>query len=229
MSRTALSVRIEGEEIRVPDWVSDLESFRRWTDHDDFPEHGRIAYLCGEVWIDMSKEQLFTHNRVKTTCTTVVNTLVEAEDLGVYFTDGAFVSNEVGDISNQPDGMFVSTASLAANRVRFIEGKDEGLVEVEGSPDMVLEVVSRSSVTKDTVTLRAAYAAAGIPEYWLIDARAEAVRFEVLVLTGDGYRVTRRRAGWIRSNVFRRWFRLVQAAGDDGQPEFTLEHRTERP
>ena len=25
---------------------------------DEFPEYGRIAYLKGEVWIDMSKEQL---------------------------------------------------------------------------------------------------------------------------------------------------------------------------
>jgi Uma2 family endonuclease len=36
---------------------------------------------------------------------------------------------------------------------------------------MVLEVVSASSVEPDTQTLRELYWAAGIKEYWLVDAR----------------------------------------------------------
>ena len=34
-------VFLEAETIRVPEWVVDLESFRRWSDDDDFPERGR--------------------------------------------------------------------------------------------------------------------------------------------------------------------------------------------
>src|SRR5262245_33006936 len=92
----------------LPEWVNDLESFRRWADDDDFPENGRISYLQGDIWIDMSKEQLFTHNAVKTACTVTLGGLVEAEKLGLYFSDGAYVSSEAGDVSNQPDGTFVS-------------------------------------------------------------------------------------------------------------------------
>lgn len=44
--------------VSIPTWVVDLESFRRWCDADDFPEHGRVWYLKGEVWIDMSKERV---------------------------------------------------------------------------------------------------------------------------------------------------------------------------
>jgi len=29
-------------EVSVPSWVVDLESFRRWADADDFPDHARI-------------------------------------------------------------------------------------------------------------------------------------------------------------------------------------------
>jgi Uma2 family endonuclease len=151
---------IEGDEVAVPSWVNDLESFRRWSDHDDFPEKGRISYLCGEVWVDMSKEQLFTHNEVKSEINAVLKTLVRSTRSGRTFGNGAFVSNEEADISNQPDGMYVSFESIMEGRVRIIEGKDEGYVELEGSPDMVLEVVSRSSVKKDTEILRKAYAAA---------------------------------------------------------------------
>jgi hypothetical protein len=39
---------LEKEQIRVPTWVVDLESFRRWADADDFPEKGNIWFLKGE-------------------------------------------------------------------------------------------------------------------------------------------------------------------------------------
>ncbi|MGL4550474.1 MAG: Uma2 family endonuclease [Gemmataceae bacterium] len=227
MKRT-VSVWLEGDEVSVPEWVNDLESFRRWTDDDDFPEHGRVAYLCGEVWIDLSKEQLFAHNRVKTICTTVLGGLVEAESSGLYFGDGAFLSNEEGDVSNQPDGTFISNRSLAENRVRMVEGKEDGLVEVEGSPDMVLEIVSRSSVRKDTVTLRAAYAAAGVGEYWLINARATPLTFDLLVLSKGAYRAAKKKAGWQFSPAFARWFRLVPFE-QAGFASFKLEARAEWP
>ena len=54
------------DKVSVPVWATDLESFRRWTEAADFPEKGNIGYLNGEVWVDMSKEQVFTHVLVKT-------------------------------------------------------------------------------------------------------------------------------------------------------------------
>jgi hypothetical protein len=50
-----LGVRIldETRVIEVPDWVTDIESFRRWTDQDDFPNEYRVWWLKGEVWFDI--------------------------------------------------------------------------------------------------------------------------------------------------------------------------------
>ena len=45
---------------------------------------------------------------------------------------------------------------------------------------MALEVVSESSVHKDTVQLRELYWRAGIAEYWLVDARPASPRFDIL-------------------------------------------------
>lgn len=219
----------EADTILVPDWVIDLESFRRWCDDDAFPEIGQVSFLDGEVWIDMSKEQLFSHNQVKTEFTRVLAGLVRAGRLGRYFSDGAFLSNVEADVSNQPDGMFVSTEALSEGRVRIVEGRTDGYVELEGSPDMVLEVVSRSSVEKDTEVLRRAYAVAGVREYWLADARGGAVKFDILRRTRNGYGAIRKRAGWARSEVFGHWFRLSSGASSDGYPEFTLEARTGEP
>ena len=64
------------ERVDVPGWVSDLESFRRWSDDDAFPEKGRISFLRDEVWLDMGKEQLITHNDVKAEINMVLRALV---------------------------------------------------------------------------------------------------------------------------------------------------------
>src|SRR5215475_14583860 len=128
-------VFLEDEAVHVPAWVNDLESFRRWTDDDAFPESGQISFLQGEVWIDMSKEKLFSHNQVKHEISFVLTGLIKAGCLGRYFPDGVYLSNVEADVSNQPDGLFVSTEALREKRVKIVEGRAEGHVELEGSPD----------------------------------------------------------------------------------------------
>jgi len=215
----------ESAEVNIPDWVVDLESFRRWADADDFPEKGRIWYLPGGVWVDMSKEQIFTNVLLKTEIASVLRPLAKRNRLGFYLADGAFFSNEEADIAGRPDGLFVSNASLDAKRVRLVEGMEAGHVEVEGTPDMVLEVVSDGSVRKDRVVLREAYWKAGIREYWLVDARKEALSFDVLRHTAKGYAAARKQQGWVRSNVFGKSFRLDRATDARGNPDYTLEVR----
>jgi Uma2 family endonuclease len=214
----------ESEKLTIPTWVADLASFRQWAETDDFPEEGRICWLDGEVWADMSKEQIFSHVLLKSEIAAVLGRLVKAEKMGLFLGDGAMLVNVDVDFACVPDAVFVAAAGFR-DRVRLIEGKDGGYVELEGSPDMVLEVVSTSSVHKDTVTLRRAYFEAGIREYWLADARKETLSFEILRHTARGYAATPKRGGWIKSAVFGKAFRLTQSAGPLGHPEYTLEFK----
>lgn len=94
-----------------------------------------------------------------------------------------------------------------------------------GTPDMVLEVVSTSSVNKDTVILRELYAAAGIPEYWLINPLGGRLEFDILKLSRGRYSATRKNAGWIKSAVFGKSFRLLEAPGDQQLPQYELRMR----
>jgi Uma2 family endonuclease len=216
---------VDDQVVRIPDWVEDLGSFRRWARSADFPETGRVCYLHGDVWVDMSKEQFFTHNQVKAEYTFILTGLVKAGRLGRFVPDGMLMTNVAADLSCQPDGLFVSRASLESGRVRLVEGATEGYIELEGTPDMVLEVVSASSVAKDTTTLRELYWQAGIPEYWLVDARGARLEFAVLRRTARGYSPARRQGGWLRSAVFARSFRLTRQADELGNPEYTLSVR----
>jgi Uma2 family endonuclease len=212
------------DHVNIPLWVIDLDSFRRWADSDEFPDKGRIDYIKGEVWVDMSKEQIFTHVLVKTRITAVLSHLVEAEQSGLFLGDGALLSNVDADIAVNADALFASNEALE-DRVRLLEGMDDGYVELEGSPDMVLEVVSTSSVRKDTERLCRDYWEAGIREYWLVGARKEALVFDILRHTSKGYRPTAKKGGWIKSNVFGKSFRLTCRTSVLGHQEYTLEVR----
>src|SRR5262249_37330292 len=103
------------------------------------------------------------------------------------------------------------------------EGDDS--LEVEGAPDMVLEVVSATSVRKDTVELRTLYWAAGIPEYWLVNPLGETLEFDILRRTARGDVPVRKQAGWVKSGVFGKSFRLTRSVDATGLAGYPLEVR----
>jgi Uma2 family endonuclease len=217
------TVVIQGpQDICIPAWVIDLDSFHRWSESDEFPEHGRIDYLKGEVWVDMSEEQIFSHNQVKTEYTITLGALAKSQRRGRFFQDGVRVTHPETDISAVPDGMFITTAALRSGRVRLVKGAQFGFVRVKGSPDMVLEVVSPSSVHKDTVVLQELYWEAGVREYWLVDARRAPLTFQIFRHTARGYSAIRPQAGWLKSAVFGKSFRLTQEQDELGHPIYTL-------
>ena len=223
------TVQFETESVRIPLWVTDLPSFRRWAESEESPDKATVCYLSGEVWVEMSKEQVYSHNHVKTEFTRVLAGLVKQGRFGRYFSDGLFLTNIEADLCTKPDGTFVSRAAFAAKRVRLIEGAREGFVEIEGTPDMVLEVVSGSSVSKDTEWLRDLYWKAGIGEYWLVDCRGQRIDFDILRHTAGGYSATSKSAGWMESAVFGHSFLLTRESDEMGQPEYTLEAHANPP
>jgi Uma2 family endonuclease len=210
----------------VPGWITDLATFSRWAESPEFPETGRVCYVQGDVWMDMSMEDLFTHNLLKMAIAAVLTAIVREATQGYLFGDGARVRNEAADLSVEPDAVFVAFDTIRSGRVTLTEGSEEGIIYVDGSPDLVIEVVSPSSVQKDTVDLREAYFDAGVPEYWLVDARERPLSFDILKRGPRGYTTTRAQAGgWLKSAILDQSFRISLAADPLGNPQFTLEHR----
>jgi hypothetical protein len=220
-----ITVAAEIGSFTVPDGLNDLEAYRRWRSSDEFPTTGRIWWLCGELWIDMSREQVFSHVAVKTEITSVLQALAKKERLGRVFADGLLVSSFAADYAGNPDMTFVTADTLASDRIRLVEATDGGYTEVQGSPDMVLEVVSASSVQKDTVVLREAYWKADIPEYWLVDARQDEIAFDILTHTARGYVAARKKDGWVKSGVFGKSFRFRRFLDRTGHPDYSLDVR----
>jgi hypothetical protein len=69
------------------------------------------------------------------------------------------------------------------------------------------------------------YHEAGIPEYWLVDARGDRLVFEILRHTARGYVAVRKQQGWQKSGVFGKSFRLTQRTDENGLAEYTLKVR----
>lgn len=82
----------------------------------------------------------------------------------------------MGEITTpvQPDVLFIRQDNLGI----------VGETNIDGIPDFIAEVLS-SNKRRDRVTKFAAYAEAGVPEYWIIDPDKQTV--EVYVLRGHAY------------------------------------------
>lgn len=205
--------------IAVPDWhlsippvAHSITGFRNWTRSSEFPQRGRIDLLAGNVEVDMAAEDLFCHGHVKGEIYSFLYLLVKHQQLGAVFCDSTRVSSPAINLSVEPDIVFVSHESLKNGRTTFIpkSTQEEGrFIEIEGSPDLIVEIVSDSSEDKDGRRLPIEYAKAGVKEYWLADARGDEMLFCIHTLRDDKYvAATKNAQGYQFSPVFQRYFRL---------------------
>ncbi len=200
------------ENVRIPADALTFEGFRSWSHSPEFPATGRIDYLSDHVEVDLSPEDLHTHGIVKVAISSGLHALMTERQLGEVFSDRARIVSRFAGLSAEPDVVVVLWESLQAGRVRYVPAsgqEPDRYSEIEGAPDVVVEVVSDSSERKDTERLPALYAAAGIPETWVADARRGEVRFQIFSLQGGRYvPVEPDSEGWIRSPKLAVGFRL---------------------
>jgi len=214
------------EEIEIPMDLRSLDEFRAWAISDRFPDRGRIDYIAGRIEVDMSPEDLFCHGALKVELIRVVSQRVKTGDLGHLFTDRTRVSLPQSDVSTEPDLVFVSHRTLSAGQARLVaksSGEPGRYVELEGAPDLIVEIVSDASVNKDTRRLPEAYFRAGVGEFWLADARGQQLLFQIhhrgestfqpAVSDADGFQA---------SPAFRCSFRLDGARNERGEWRFDL-------
>lgn len=218
------------EDVRIPGSVHTLEQFRRWSHGEQFPERGRIDYLQGDIEVEMRPEDLCTHGTVKVAIASRLHALVAEQDRGYVFVGRARVVSPAAGLSVEPDVVVVLWESLDAGRIRKVPSsppRSGRYVELEGAPDLVVEVISNSSVGKDRKRLPALYARAGVPELWLVDARSDPPAFEIRTLKAGGYEQVAADGpppgGWTSSPVLGCRFRLQRRMLGEGPFVYSLE------
>lgn len=213
------------EQLRIPP-IASLEDFRRWMRSDEFPENGRIDYVDGHIEVDMSPEDLFCHGTIKTEIQGVLHHCVKQREHLYLFTDCTRVTCGAGGVSAEPDIVLLSEDAIESGLVKLIpkaSGEEDRYTEIEGPPELIVEVVSDSSERKDKQRLPPAYFAGGVPEFWLVDARPKTLLFQIYDPGDQGFRpVATNAEGFQPSAILGKRFRLERSRNNRGRPIYTL-------
>ena len=197
---------------------------------DDFPEIGRIDRVGGRLYVDLSMQRQQAHGLPKTEIITRVNLRNRDLGFGELTSDITRVFLPEGETSCEPDVVLVSYAALESGRVTETPGADGGDgVELVGPPELVVEIVSPSSVAKDTRALPIGYFSGGVNEFWLVDCRddeAAEVGFKIHT-RGDAALepVAADADGFAASAVLGKSYRLTRTRGRLDRWRYRLEER----
>ncbi len=99
-----------------------------------------------------------------------------------------FLAGGLGEVLFAPVGVRLSEHDVPEPDLVVVLTENAGRVQdqwIEGPPDLVVEILSPGTASRDLKTKRNLYEASGVPEYWIVDTKAGLV--EVLALEGKGY------------------------------------------
>jgi Uma2 family endonuclease len=150
------------------------EEFLEWADEDTHAE-----WVDGEVIVFMPAKTV--HADLAIFLAALLRFFTQFFGLGKVLAAPYEMKVEPsGRPSREPDILFVATHNLG----RITEDK------LAGAADLIVEIVSDDSVTRDRTTKRREYEAAGVSEYWVLDPRPGQKRAQFWVL-GEGGRYQR--------------------------------------
>ena len=152
-----------------------------YEDYQNTPEDERYELIDGELI--MAAAPKYMHQRVDMKLGWRLGLYVEVNDLGEVFSAPFDVVLSDTDVV-QPDLLFVSKA-----RAHIITEAN-----VQGAPDLVIEILSPSTVSLDWTRKRELYARHGAKEFWIVAPDARLVwlmllrgdDFDVVDIYGDG-------------------------------------------
>jgi len=130
------------------------EAFLDWANEDTLAE-----WVNGEVI--MVSPASARHQQIVNLLVSVLSTFTRIHDLGLVL-DGPF-QMKLANSGREPDILFVAKSHLDRLKSTYLDGP----------ADLVIEVLSPESISRDCGEKFAEYQAAAIPEYWLIDPQAE--------------------------------------------------------
>ena len=153
--------------IRNPAIKFTYEDYRNTSDDE------RCELLDGEFI--MAPAPNIGHQRIDTRLVSSLHTFVKERRLGEVLCPPCDVVLSNTNVV-QPDLLFVSR-----EREHILRGGDN----VQGAPDLVVEILSPSTAARDKSLKRDLYAKHGVLEYWLVDPVAQTAT--VMTLGEDGF------------------------------------------
>ena len=161
--------------------MNDLQTRLTYADYAKTPDDERYELLNGELVMSPSPKEI--HQHISGSLYLKLGAFVRERSLGkVYFAPFDVVLSDTDVV--QPDLLFVSN-----ERADIITPAN-----VQGAPDLVVEILSPATAERDRTLKLDLYAQYGVKEYWIVDPDAGAItvllrgesRFEVAGIYGEG-------------------------------------------
>lgn len=141
-----------------------------YEDYKNMPEDERYELIDGELIMAAAPKKV--HQRVDMR-------------LGAKF----FVhveTNDLGEVYSAPFDVYLSDTNVVQPDLLFVSKERLGIIteaNVQGAPDLVVEILSPSTASMDWNRKRELYTEYGVKEYWIV---APEVRLVWLLLPRDG-------------------------------------------
>lgn len=119
---------------------------------------------------------LLSHGDVVNFLNRLIGNFSDVYDLGRIYVENAELWLPTSNTARLPDICFILNQHADRRSTR----------RLEGYADLVVEVVSADSVSRDRRQKFAEYQTAGIPEYWIVDPRPRRQTVEVYALDDAG-------------------------------------------
>jgi Uma2 family endonuclease len=142
-------------------------------DYERFPDDGmRHEILDGEHYVTPAPN--LRHQAISRNLTILIGGFLRDQPVGRFFAAPCDVYLSRFDVL-EPDLLFVSDAGKAV-----LTDKN-----VQGPPDLVIEILSPGTRKRDERTKRDRYARFGVREYWIVDPELETIK--IMELGASGY------------------------------------------
>ncbi len=111
------------------------------------------------------------------------------------------VENRLGRVYHAPFDVVLSNTDVVQPDLIFVSNERADIItpaNIQGAPDLVVEILSPSTATRDKTFKRSLYARHGITEYWMVDLTEKNITilrlgergFEVINTYGEGETLT---------------------------------------
>ena len=147
-----------------------------YEDYLKTPEDKRYELINGELL--MTPSPIPNHQRVSGKLEFILRKFVTGNNLGEVFDAPCDVYLDNENVV-QPDILFISK-----DRLGIIGEKN-----IQGPPDLLIEIISEHSVYRDMVQKKRLYARFGVKEYWIVIPEEEEI--EVYILKDNAYQLYR--------------------------------------
>ena len=143
-----------------------------YEDYAKTPDDERWELIDGELFRMPSPN--IAHQITSMRLAMLVAPFVQERNLGIVF--------------SAPTDVVLSDTDTVEPDLLFVSNERAGIItrlNIQGAPDLVVEIHSPTTAQRDLTAKRALYARSGVREYWPVDPEAKTVR--VLLLSGGDF------------------------------------------